>query len=149
MASHNHYNDSDFSRGQLAIDFQVRRATEELRRKGEHVLTAAKKALRDGADIIAADMRRRVPIKSGKLKSSINVESLENGAVYRFSANARNPKDNFLYAPIVEFATWRNVKGKRHRKKKTAFMYPAFDARRQEVNSLIKDAINSAIERGS
>ena len=120
-----------------------------MRRKGEHVLTAAKDALKDGANIIANDMKSRVPVKSGRLKESIKIESFENGAIYQFSANARNPRDNFLYAPIVEFSEWHIHKGKRTKKKKSAFMYPAFDAHRRQVNEMVKAAINQAVARGN
>lgn len=149
MGRHNHNNDNSFVRGNTTIDFQVQRAVEELRRKGEHVLTAAKSALRDGANIILSDMKANVPVRSGRLKSSIKAESLENGAIYQFSADARNPKDNFLYAPIVEFSEWVIVRGKKHKKKKQAFMYPAFEKNQTLINSMVKNAINSAIERGA
>ena len=145
---HNHYNDNSFVRGQTSIDWQVRQAVEDLRRKGGHVVTAAKHALKEGADIILADMNNRAPVRTGRLKASIKAEPLENGAIYQFSANARNPRDNFLYAPIVEFSEWHMWRGKRYKKKKQAFMYPVMDARREEVNQMIKRAIDTAIARG-
>ena len=145
---HNHYNDRDFARGHLNIEWQVRQTVEDLRRKGEHVLDAAKQALEDGAKIIRADMERRVPVKTGRLKTSIQYDVLEDGAVIEFSANARNPKDNFLYGQIVEFSEWHMWKGKRRKKKKQAFMYPAMDAKWGEVNQRIKKAIETAIARG-
>ena len=146
---HNHRNDSGFSRGQTSIDWQVQQAVESLRRKGEHVIVAAKQALKESADIILTDMISRVPVKTGNLKSSIKAEPLQDGAIYQFSANARNPKDDFLYGPIVEFSEWHMWKGKRRKKKKQAFMYPAMDANREKVNQSIKRAIETAIARGN
>ena len=89
---HNHYNDRDFSRGHISIEGQVQQTVEDLRRKGEHVLEAAKQALEDGAKIILADMERRVPVRTGNLQRSIQYDVLEDGAVIEFSANARNPR---------------------------------------------------------
>lgn len=148
MGYHNHSNDTSFTRGSQSIDWQVRQAVEELRRKGEHVVTAAKQALKEGADIIVADMRNRAPVRTGRLRDSIKAESLQDGAIWQFSANARNPRDNFLYGQIVEFSSWHMWKGKKRKKKKQAFMYPAMDARRDEVNKMVENAINQAIARG-
>ena len=145
---HNHYNDEDFARGHLNIEWQTRQSVEDLRRKGEHVLEAAKQALEDGAKIILADMERRVPVKTGRLQRSIQYDVLEDGAIIEFSANARNPKDDFLYGQIVEFSEWHIWKGKRRKKKKKAFMYPAFDAHYAEVRTMVKTAIEQAIARG-
>lgn len=149
MGFHNHYNDDSFRRGQTSINQQIRHAVEELRQKGDHVLIAAKEALKNGAEIIANDIKSRVPVRTGRLKESIKSESRQDGAIYEFSANARNPKDNFLYGPVVEFSEWHKRKGKRiKKKKKQAFMYPAFDAHAGEVNKMIENAINEAIIRG-
>ena len=145
---HNHYNDNSFVRGQTSIDWQVRQAVKDLRRKGEHVIIAAKQALKKGADIILADMNSRVPVRTGRLQASIKAEPLQDGAIYQFSANARNPRDNFLYGQIVEFSEWHMWKSKRRKKEKQAFMYPSFDNHRDEVNQMIKRAINTAIARG-
>ena len=146
---HDYYrNTSDFARGHLNIDWQVRQAVESLHRKGEHVVVAAKQALEECALIIRTDMENRVPIKTGRLQRSIQYDVLEDGAVIEFSANARNPKDNFLYGPIVEFSEWHMWKGKRRKKKKKAFMYPAFDEHYAEVRQILKQAIDTAIARG-
>ena len=142
---HNHYNDNSFVRGQTSIDWQVRQAVEDLQRKGGHVVTAAKHALKEGADIILADMNNRAPVRTGRLKASIKAEPLENGAIYQFSANARNPRDNFLYGQIVEFSEWHMWKGKNKGHMSFADM---MDARREEVNQMIKRAIDTAIARG-
>lgn len=156
MGRHNHYLDDSFSRGTISITGQVRQTVEELRIKGEHVLTAAKNALKEGADIIVADMKHRAPVYKGRdrraikglLRASIKAEKLEDGAIYEFSANARNPYDNFLYGPIVEFSKWRRIRGKKVEARKRAFMYPAFDAHRDEVNRMVKNAVDTAIAEG-
>lgn len=155
--AHNHYNDDSFTRGSLTIDWQVQQAVAELRSKGEHVLTAAKLALKDGADIIVADMKRRVPVYKGRdrraikglLRDSIKAESLQDGAVYEFSANARNPYDNFLYGQIVEFSKWRMIHGKKARARRKPFMYPAFEAHTGEVSRMVQNAIEAAVARGN
>ena len=168
---HNHYNDNSFQRGRISlsdgricdsVEEAVRQSVADLRRKGEHVVIAAKQALKDGANIILADMQRRVPIYKlpkgrkrppkhvtpGLLQRSIQYDVLEDGAIYEFQANARNPYDGFLYGPIVEFSEWHMWKGKRRKKEKQAFMYPALDDHWVEVREMVKNAINQAIARG-
>ena len=162
MGYHNHSNDSDFSRSGISVAGSVDKTVRELRKKGEHVIAAAKRALKEGAAIIKADMERRVPVYKlpkgrkrppkhvvpGLLKRSIQAEELEDGAVYVFTANARNPYDNFLYGQILEFATWRRIRGKKVAAKKKAFMYPALEANIGTVNKMVKNAIDEAIARG-
>lgn len=149
MGRNNHYRDTDFARGSTSINSQVHQTVEDLRRKGEHVLEAAKQALEDGAGIIVADMERRVPVKTGRLQRSIQYDVLEDGAIIEFSANARNPKDNFLYGQIVEFSEWHMWKGKKLKKEKKAFMYPALEAHIGEVNQMVRNAIDQAVARGN
>lgn len=162
MGYHNHYKDTDFNRGEIRIDHEVKNTVAELRKKGEHVVVAAKKALKDGADIILRDMLKRVPVYKvaegkkpprhvipGLLKSSLMAESAQDGAIYIFSANARNPVDNFLYGPILEFSKWRKIRGKKVKTKRRKFLYPALDAHIGEVNSMVRKAIDEAIARGN
>lgn len=168
MGYHNHYNDADFQRSgnrltdgdkfHIGIDETVR----EIRKKGEHVLVAAKQALEEGAKIVVKDMERRVPVyklskgrKSvprhivpGLLKRSIQYDVLKDGALIVFSANARNPKDNFLYGQILEFSGWRMLRGKKVSTEKREFMYPAIDAKFATVNKMVKNAIDQAFARG-
>ena len=154
---HNHYNDNSFQRGGISlsdgricdsVEEAVRQSVADLRRKGEHVVDAAKQALKLGAYLIVLDMKNRVPKRTWNLHDSIHAESLVDGALYEFSANARNPKDNFLYGPVVEFSEWHMWKGKRRKKEKQEFMYPALDDNYDDVCEMVKNAINRAIARG-
>ena len=55
----NHYNDRNFSRGHIMSTSQTMAA---LREMGEHVVDAAKDALKQGADMVVADAKSRCPV---------------------------------------------------------------------------------------
>ena len=114
--SRRRHNDSSFSRGYVNIA-GVGAAVRNLRMKGEHVLTAAKQALKEGADLIVNDAKSRVPVKTGKLRDSIQAKSIEYGAAYDISADAKN-QNGVAYGQFVEFDPKINK----------PFLYPAMDA---------------------
>ncbi len=130
------HRESKFERGYVNM-YGVEEAVRNLRAKGEHVLQAAKSALKDGVDLIVADAKSRCPVITGKLRDSIKATSYEDGAAYGLSANARNVK-NVAYGQFVEFAPWGHP-----------FMYPAMDANIDYVRENIKQAIQGAIRGGS
>ncbi len=68
----------------------IRQAVNHFQRRGEHVLQAAKNALREGAELIVNDAKSRVPVKTGKLRDSIHAIEKENGAVQEIIADAQN-----------------------------------------------------------
>lgn len=129
-----HGSKESFSRGSItgASD-----AVRKLRELGEHVLTEAKMALHEGAMLVVADAKSRVPVKTGKLKESIKAVSLEDGAVYELSADARN-SNGISYGQFVEFSP----------KIAKPFLYPAMDANRNIIANDVKNAIQDAIRRG-
>lgn len=147
---HNHYKDKSFSRG----GFSTGQTEQHLKELGEHVLAAAKAALKDGAELIVADAKSRCPVyeghkKNGKvymaadvtpgaLKDSIKAEPDSNGTVYNISANAKSADGSLYYGQIVEFSPRVN----------RPFLYPAFEAKKQEVADGITKAIREAIRRG-
>ena len=108
----------------------------QLREIGEHVVQAAKDALKQGADEVVADAKSRCPVKTGKLRDSIKVEPKNDGAVYIISANAE--KNGFCYGAVVEFSPKINK----------PFLYPAIEANYGRVMGNIRAAINSAIQTG-
>ena len=108
-----------------------------LREIGEHVVRAAKDSLKQGADLIVADAKSRCPVLTGKLRDSIKAESRQEGAVYEISANATDSK-GVAYGQFVEFSPKIN----------RPFLYPAMEAKRGTVYSMVKDAIYNAINRG-
>ena len=127
---------------------------QHLRELGEHVLQAAKAALKEGADMVVKDAKSRCPVyeghkkkngqiyhwagaKPGALRDSIQAESNTKGTVYAISANAKS-EDGYLYGQILEFSPRVN----------RPFLYPALDANRQAVSDMIQDAIKNAIRRG-
>lgn len=133
----NHYGEG-FSRGQMSTS----RTMAALREMGEHVVEAAKDALKQGADMVVADAKSRCPVKTGALRDSIQAVPNKDGTVYEISANARNVDQYFrvyYYGARVEFDPKINK----------PFMYPAMDANRNAIYSNVKDAISDAIRRGS
>lgn len=132
-----HYNDGNFSRGRMSTS----RTMAQLREMGEHVVQAAKDALKQGADIVVADAKSRCPVRTGKLRDSIQAEPNKSGTAYAISANAfstDNRGRKYYYGARVEFDPAINK----------PFMYPAMDAHRDEIYSNVKDAISNAIRQG-
>ena len=127
---------------------------QHLKKLGDHVLEAAKKALKEGADMVVKDAKSRCPVyeghkkqngqiyhwagaKPGALRDSIQAEPNTKGTVYAISANAKS-EDGYLYGQILEFSPRVN----------RPFLYLALDANRQAVSDMIQDAIKNAIRRG-
>ena len=134
--SRRRHRESTFQRGYENIA-GVSEAVRKLRMKGEHVLTAAKQALKEGADMIVQDAKSRCPVRTGALKNSIKAESLEYGAAYEISADAKNQR-GIAYGQFVEFSPNGHP-----------FLYPAFDAQKDAVKNHVKQAIDNAVARGS
>ena len=111
----------------------------ELRKMGDNVLPAATEALHSGAEKIAErardNLRNQNAVRTGKLLGSIKVEKRnQDGTSLGISANAKNKK-GYLYGQIIEFSP---TKGR-------PFLYPAFDAMRDEVLDDVTDAVRKAV----
>lgn len=145
------HTDSTFKRG--FISSEVLKTVKKLRLMGENVLTAAKVALKKGVDIIVEDAKSRCPVKTGKLKDSIKAIDLksereksqfatddekEEGVAYALTADAKNDK-KIAYAQFVEFDP-RIAK---------PFLYPALDAHKDEVNDMVKAAVDDAVRKAA
>lgn len=132
---HNHYLDRSFTRntGNLGVDETVRRLLE----MGEHVVQAAKDAMKQGADEIVADAKSRCPVKTGRLRDSIKATPNRDGTSYDISADARN-EDGFLYGQIVEFSPKEGYR---------PFLYPAFEANVGRVYNNVREAVEHATRR--
>lgn len=102
----------------------------------ERVVQAAKEGLRDNADLLVAEAKSRCPVKTGKLQNSIHAEISGSGSKVRVVADAKNDS-GFSYAPIVEYSPTINK----------PFMYPALDAKRQEMRNHIADKIRLAVRQ--
>ena len=125
----------NFQRGSVS---GVEEAVRKLREKGEHVLEAAKAALKDGAELIVNDAKSRCPVDTGKLKNSIKAVEVADGAVYELSADAKNQK-GVPYGRFVELSPKIN----------RPFLHPAVDANINAVRENVKQAIQDAINHGS
>lgn len=113
-----------------------RQTLENLREMGNHVAEAAKRGLRNGANIVVADAKNRVPVKSGKLRDSIKATRNSNGSSYKVSADAKN--NGYRYGKIIEFRPGHQ----------RPFLYPALDANKQRIREDIKNEVKQAIRRG-
>lgn len=136
MGGRRRHTERTFHRGYSSVA-GTEQAVRKLREKGEHVLAAAKVALRQGADAIVDEMKSRCPVRTGKLRDSIKAVQLDNGAAYEFSADAQN-SNGIAYGQFVEFSP----------QFATPFFYPSMDARRDEVQENIKQAIQNAVRQG-
>lgn len=117
---------------------------EILRELGEAATAAAKSALADGADIVVQEAKNRCPVYKGNdsrvvkgaLWDSIHAVKQKGGARYKIVADAKS-HDGIFYGKLVEFSPAINK----------PFMYPAMDARRDEVRSIIIDAVREAVRK--
>ena len=119
-------------------------AEEILRELGENATKAAKSALADGAEIVMQEARNRCPVYKGNdnrvvkgaLRDSIHAVKQKGGAKYKIVADAVS-HDGIFYGKLVEFSPAINK----------PFMYPAMDARQDEVRNKIIDAVREALCR--
>lgn len=115
-----------------------------LKELGENATKAAKDALADGAELVVAEAKSRCPVYKGNdcrvvkgaLRDSIHAVKLKSGAKYKIVADATS-HDGIFYGKLVEFSPAINK----------PFMYPAMDARRDEVRNKIIDAVREALHR--
>ena len=115
---------------------QINRAVASLRRRGEGVAQAAKEALKEGGDLIVADAKSRVPVRTGALRNSIHYEIKEDGGAIEIKADARNSKGR-PYGYMVEYSPKVN----------RPFLKPAVDANAAQINQMIKAAIEDSAPR--
>ena len=119
-------------------------AEEILKELGENATKAAKEALAEGAELVMQEARNRCPVYKGNdrrvvkgaLRDSIHAVKLKGGAKYRIVADAVS-HDGIFYGKLVEFSPKINK----------PFMYPAMDARRDEVRNKIIEAVREAVRR--
>lgn len=102
----------------------------------DRVVQAAKEGLRDNADLLVEEAKNRCPVDTGRLKNSIHAEVVGNGFKVRVVADATNDR-GFFYAPIVEYSPKINK----------PFMYPALDAKRQEMHDHLIDKIRLVVRQ--
>ena len=119
-------------------------AEEILKELGEDATKAAKEALAEGAEIVMQEAKNRCPVYKGNdrrvvkgaLRDSIHAVKQKGGAKYKIIADAVS-HDGIFYGKLVEFSPKINK----------PFMYPAMDARRDEVRNKIIEAVREAVRR--
>ena len=115
-----------------------------LKQLGEKAENAAKAALAEGAEILVKEAKERCPVYEGDdyrvvkgaLRDSIHAEKQKGGAAYKVIADAQ-AQDGLYYGKIVEFSPKINK----------PFMYPAMDAKREEIQKKIVAAVREAIRK--
>jgi HK97 gp10 family phage protein len=113
------------------------RGMEELQRKlrklGADVSAEMGNALAAGAEIVKNDARMRVPVRTGNLRDSIDMEQVSSNEIHV------GPGKEGWYGQFIELG-----------KKGYAahpFMRPAIDERRSKVVKAVKDRLKKAIAR--
>lgn len=101
---------------------------------GERVADAAKEALAENAEELCQTVKSKCPVRTGRLRDSIHVSRLKDGAVYKVIADARGD-DGTPYARIVEFSP----------KIDKPFMYPSMDEKRDKFKRNVVSKIKGAI----
>lgn len=103
---------------------------------GEKATEAAKKALEAGADAVVEDAKSRCPVLTGTLRDSIHKEVQKGGTKIKVVADAQN-EYGVYYGKVVEFSPNINK----------PFLFPAVDAKRNEVREAVGRAIQEAMRK--
>ena len=96
-------------------------------------------ALAEGAEVIAREMRQLAPVKSGKLKSAIKVGKARNGRNGRtitVGIHRRDFSGDDYYPAYVEYGHGGPRPAPPH-----PYIRPAFDLKKDEAWSIIKQAV--------
>ena len=96
-------------------------------------------ALAEGAEVIAREMRRLAPVKSGKLKSAIKVGKARNGRNGRqvtVGIHRRDFSGDDYYPAYVEYGHGGPRPAPPH-----PYIRPAFDLKKDEAWSTVKQAV--------
>lgn len=96
-------------------------------------------ALAEGAEVIAREMRRLAPVKSGKLKSAIKVGKARNGRNGRqvtVGIHRRDFSGDDYYPAYVEYGHGGPRPAPPH-----PFIRPAFDLKKDEAWNTVKQAV--------
>lgn len=121
----------------LEGDAQLRQRLQRLERKSQGKVM--RKALRDGAKIVADEARNRVPILTGELLKSIKVRALPRS---RTGFGSRVLVGEGLQdgrATFAEYGTSRSAG--------TAFLYTSSDDKRRQALQRIAETVNKELAR--
>ena len=122
------------------------RLERQLDRIAKPTTAQKREALRAGAEIIAAEMRRLAPVDTGRLRDSITVKVIGMAAAQRqvdvrattvLIGLRQGGKNDPFYAFMVEFGT---VKAAAH-----PFLRPAWDAERDDASAIVMSSLTEAM----
>jgi len=126
-----------------------------LRRAGDNARREVAKAVEEGAEKVLADQKRMVPVRTGKLKGSLEIRKGAGGLTAHIgpetdgiSADALS--GDFFYARFLEYGTKGYRAGDRDIPPRPAqpFIRPAGEMNRNEINRLITDAVRRVVADG-
>lgn len=110
-----------------------------------------KRELKEAAQIVAADAKGRVPSRSGKAAGSIRSGGTAKGAY------VAGGKASVRYYGWLDFGSRSPISGRPRSvgpwagsgtgPKKGRFIYPALDAKRDEVRKHVRTAVNKSIDK--
>lgn len=109
-----------------------------LRAVSEDTKTEMKDVHREAAEIVAADARRRAPVRSGRLRSSIRATAVLSGGRVRLGFGGGVPA---LYAGPIHFG-WPA-----RRIRPQPFVYDALDPRRPDVLKLYEERMDELTKK--
>lgn len=114
------------------------RSTGNFRRKADAIAReieeAGKEAVLDTALAVEGGAKRRVPVRTGRLRNSIGHELADDKLSARVGTNVE-------YGPYVEFGTTRM-----HAR---PYLFPAAESERRGFAKRLKEALKRAIARGA
>ncbi|MFN3766691.1 MAG: HK97-gp10 family putative phage morphogenesis protein [Aliihoeflea sp.] len=122
------------------------RLDRQLARLAKPTVAQKREALRLGAEIIADEMRRLAPVRSGRLRDSITVKVIGMAAAERqvdvrgttvLIGPRQGGKNDPFYAFMVEFGT---VNVAAH-----PFARPAWDAKNAEAGAVVMSSLTEAM----
>lgn len=106
-----------------------RQLVRRLQEIGERMTEATKAAMRECAEAVAQDAKNFCPVKTGRLRDSIAVETSRDGMTYKVTANAKN-NDGVCYGFIVEYSP-----------RGTPFLLPALEANKSMIRRKLREAL--------
>jgi len=111
----------------------LRELQRDLRRMGDDTKTAMKPTHLEAAEIVASEGRRRAPVRTGRLRSSVKASAVMSGGRVRIGYGGGAPS---LYAGPIHFG-WPA-----RRIRPQPFIYDALDPKRPDVLELYERRID-------
>ena len=113
----------------------LKELSRDLKKLDKELLKELKAVNKDAAEVVATEARVLVPVRSGRLKSSIKASGTQAAGLVRAG------KAGVPYTKVIHFG-WA-----RHNIKPQPFLYEALDKRKSEVYERYEKQVNELVER--